>query len=44
MYGSSTAVAAYLTGICLLSLVSILALRVTGHAASTEALPAASDG
>jgi MFS family permease len=44
MYGSSTAVAAYLTAICLVSLVSILALRVTGHAASTEALPAATDG
>jgi MFS family permease len=44
LYGSSTAVAAYLTAICLLSLLSILALRVTGHATSTEALPAASDG
>jgi MFS family permease len=41
-YGSSTAVAAYLTAICLLSLLGILALRA-GHATSTEALPAASD-
>jgi MFS family permease len=39
-YGSSTAVAAYLTAICLLSLLSILALRVSGQAASTEALRA----
>jgi MFS family permease len=42
-YGSSTAVAAYLTAVCLLSLLSILALRVSGQAASTEALPAATD-
>jgi MFS family permease len=42
-YGSSTAVAIYLTAICLLSLLAILALRVPGHAASTEALPAATD-
>jgi MFS family permease len=39
-YGSSTAVAAYLTAVCLLSLLSILALRVSGQAASTEALRA----
>jgi MFS family permease len=43
-YGSSTAVAVYLTAICLLSLLGILALRVSGHAESTEALPAATDG
>ena len=42
-YGSSTAVAIYLTAICLLSLLGILALRA-GEAASTEALPAATDG
>jgi MFS family permease len=41
-YGSSTAIALYLTAICLLSLLGILALR-SGHAASTEALPAATD-
>jgi MFS family permease len=43
-YGSSTAVAAYLTGICLLSLLGILALRVAAHSGTTEALPAATDG
>jgi MFS family permease len=42
-YGSSTAIALYLTGICLLSLLGILALRA-GHAAKSEALPAATDG
>jgi MFS family permease len=44
-YQSSTAVAVYLTAICLLSLLSILALRVSsGEAAPTEALPTATDG
>jgi MFS family permease len=44
-YQSSTAVAVYLTAICLLSLLSILALRVSsGQAAPTEALPTATDG
>jgi MFS family permease len=43
-YGSSTAVAAYLTGICLLSLLGILALRVAAHTGTTEAMPAATDG
>ncbi|HLU54493.1 MAG TPA: MFS transporter [Pseudonocardia sp.] len=41
-YGSSTAVALYLTGICLLSLIGILALRVA-HPARSEALPAGTD-
>jgi MFS family permease len=44
-YGSSTAVAAYLTGICLLSLLGILALRVTAHTGpSTQTTPATTDG
>jgi len=41
-YGSSTAVALYLTGICLLSLIGILALRAA-HPARSEALPAGTD-
>jgi MFS family permease len=41
-YGSSTPIALYLTGICLISLLGVVALRVPDHA--EEALPAASDG
>jgi MFS family permease len=43
-YGSSTAVAIYLTAICLVSLLSILALRAPGQAAVPKAMPAATDG
>ncbi|GAA5138013.1 MFS transporter [Pseudonocardia adelaidensis] len=44
-YGSSTAIALYLSAICLVSLLATLVLRVPSHAApDTEALPAASDG
>jgi MFS family permease len=43
-YKSSTAVAVYLTAICLLSLLAILVLRVPRHVRHTEALPAATDG
>ncbi|TQM45111.1 MFS transporter [Pseudonocardia cypriaca] len=44
-YQSSTPVAIYLTAICLLSLLAILALRVPRHVRHTEAsVPAATDG
>jgi MFS family permease len=44
-YKSSTPVAIYLTAICLLSLLAILALRVPRHVRHTEAsVPAATDG
>jgi MFS family permease len=43
-YGSSTAVAVYLTAICLLSLLAILVLRVPSQAPRSEAMPATSDG
>jgi MFS family permease len=39
-YGSSTAIALYLTAICLLSLLGVMAMRVPGHARRDEALPA----
>jgi MFS family permease len=43
-YHSSTPIALYLTAICLVSLLAVLALRVSGHAPYSEALPAATDG
>jgi MFS family permease len=44
VYGSSTAIALYLTAVCLLSLLAILALRVPSHASRSETMRASTDG
>jgi MFS family permease len=44
VYGSSTAIALYLTAVCLLSLLAILALRVPSHVSRSEPMQASTDG